>query len=1146
MFRKTDKFHIDGVERVDGNGVAGSVGADRIIRLCFSELVKQQPQHSTDTEQNAVFFKELLKSASTIEADGNLLWDATQVTENSNHEWDRATKDRFNEALKQFQHFDPKNPIESFGKQNHLHANFNHGLILLAQQAIDQNYELCGKKGVFPFQPCPSEFTSLKITRHGNVFAFRFTGQLLTLRADDMKMYEYSKHGRLKDIQSNQFVTHTLPTELHDESFLAFNTASNKFIELKKGQIDGRILGDHFLLYSVTTSKFYAIYNDALVEVDPSRRFYLYDIEKQKFLKGLGLSAMNRHNARVTNGEVLLYEPATDAYFAFSSDKQKIQPIDGKPNVEKGFLFYNKIKQQLSLPQCETCSGLEFYTLDDRLHSDEYFLYEHETLSFYQQGHRGLVQVDAPELSAKHDLQQEAIALLHELNVRGKARADDAVIDGSLYTPAAHLKARAFIPYQAEPIADYCVEVEMKISPHGHIKGTLDIQISTDNGRSDLLYIGTKHATEVFQIQHTLPGDVPDKTPNKKTLINARRSLAVKSFLKLVNIVCKWELEPAAKSPVFLLDLMHLFNEAIRRVLLDRLFETNSERAVVPEFLHELAESVLSDTLPFSKLCEETESGLMASFCQIEPRKLFILDDLLGQEQLAKRRADLVSLWCNPNRLSASLHHVEKPARIRAVAYLLIVALDTIHNAVKNAISHRELMRQPARPQQVFTMDIPSEPPEWCLNLVTRILEGFKDNPFNERLHINPYVQSSIMTDLSQPLPSQGAINRSVSPDIELETHVVDIIGSLPRPTGKILLPARRERISALLTRNPFIQGLLDLSPRYAIQQMLTLYPATRVANPYFVIPGIFGATTGIILASKWILNPNTNQSRPVRYWSSATNGLVVLVFGMNAVINIYLATHPENGEVSNELFWTQLAPAPIVLAGVYTFWNALARETKERWIKRSWLRNTIEVASKSLFAAGAFELFLLQIIVGTPGKNLGLHAIPLTAALSLSMLHPTRFRETGQTLVSHLAAFNFGYLLIRDIARYTPEDPNQAAWSHYTRIVFWALALIYSLYFTLRYGSRFVQTYEGDPEFVVQRFRPGQALANERTLLLSSDAQRTIAEPPTTEDEREQHRSIAFQYERHRSSHSQRYSDFSDIPDIAGQKKEKRICQIM
>jgi len=339
------------------------------------------------------------------------------------------------------------------------------------------------------------------------------------------------------------------------------------------------------------------------------------------------------------------------------------------------------------------------------------------------------------------------------------------------------------------------------------------------------------------------------------------------------------------------------------------------------------------------------------------------------------------------------------------------------------------------------------------------------------------YVDSNIIDTISrlliQPKTSVDVILQEIK-DVKAERAATNLIlferddgpkqvvyAAVRQPSSTLMcFPGvkveRTAKIASFLRNNPAVFAVHGSAIYFAPLQILSIYPnLQQLLRQYGPIPQFLGILVGTGVGTYALRNPNIIPNRVVRLTHTAIGSLAVLIFGLGFDINVELEVHPEQHQLSDLKFWTELAIPAMMSAAVYFIWNAISPIEKERWRRKNhsfrYLIDCAEFISKFMLAAGAFEILSLSI-----HKSPGFYQlIPIAPAFLVAIGDQTRFREHVNLTLTYAIAANLLYLITKDL---TERETN--SWDFSTIIIIWGLCLVYAGAQMLRNSLSFMQQY--------------------------------------------------------------------------------------
>jgi hypothetical protein len=564
--------------------------------------------------------------------------------------------------------------------------------------------------------------------------------------------------------------------------------------------------------------------------------------------------------------------------------------------------------------------------------------------------------------------------------------------------------------------------------------------------------------------------------------------------------------------------LVHLINIAMQYRLLEKGFSmagSSGSRVVMKSLVGE----ALKRGKTFDDLVEMSREYLRRVMLRIEEVDIAAFYAALHSSEMLNARVGSSYIHDNPQsfilRFTKDVDQVElKEDELKRTTFVFCTAVDT------GCLVSREVLRERGLGASGFKDPKPinnlSGVSEKFLNYLYAMLsKRVAESPFRNYF-VN--LDRVALTKIDDPDMRVRLVNDDVLrvngdailPDVQSSYYVLNM--GRPQFRQRLRFLRNTENISALLTRKPFVMAAITGLPyHYGILQILTLYPDARMAfRPYGIIVefgmGLVGAAQGVIA----ILKPNREANVAERILEGQRRGIITGVFTLGITIGIYLKIYPDMNNVSNELFWSQLAPVALLTMLENGFWNSFSRQQREKWFsQRLWLEKVIDSITKTLFYAGIFNISYLRIF-RDPTPYQALSAIP---AIAFALGDRSRFRQTIDVSMKYLIAINFLYALAADML-----TGEMSPAFNYSRVAFWSLLFIASSIFVGKHAVNFVNEWE-DPEMIIGRVRPGQwdPEAADRTVVHGSDLLRI--RDGRNDNPTERDRLLTLAYNSHRAS---------------------------
>jgi len=285
----------------------------------------------------------------------------------------------------------------------------------------------------------------------------------------------------------------------------------------------------------------------------------------------------------------------------------------------------------------------------------------------------------------------------------------------------------------------------------------------------------------------------------------------------------------------------------------------------------------------------------------------------------------------------------------------------------------------------------------------------------------------------------------------------------------------RPEKRAVLWKRSPIVKTLNDgLSLHYSIGQIIKLYPERRHAALLSLMATDFiGGSAGALIGRHAIMHPNRPMTDTVRMWEAATDGAVAFIFTLREEAGVYVTIHPEDGAISNEAFWNKFMPAPMAFFFSYTLWHSLPDDLKEQCFPANTclghVRVAIDYTLRFAFYNQIFQIFL-QSFLRMPSDLPYQFVSCVPALLTTTITHPSSgYKERADCIMVYISAMNlcyfFGEELNRMLSSNSEDDIGVSV--DYSRLAFWLILSIYSIYFTIKNTARFTEEYQENPQLV-------------------------------------------------------------------------------
>ncbi len=696
-----------------------------------------------------------------------------------------------------------------------------------------------------------------------------------------------------------------------------------------------------------------------------------------------------------------------------------------------------------------------------------------------------------------------------------------------------------------------------------HLVATLDLskelqetpraslEITVQSRHRQFCYAGTYLQHDAVQLENRPMGGEGHRltryrgglhSPTATRLSNKEHVLQMANIAigRMIEIICQPEGDPT-DSYKQLDATVKLFHYALLVYLLEELSERDLKvilsKAVLqddrPIPLSELIDISAVHGYPFLTLLKSTAERLVLLFSGLESRVFAQLLAHFFNKTSSEIYQSIIFLLKN-DRLLQQFSEENQVIKndLKLLLQFLRAAILTIKSALKT-------VKEKQRYEMVlgFSEAAPISSLEEILPLIREYLRNISQNETFRQFVPDNFPMSDSLEESTVRMTNLPEADFPVDESVPVE--VVHMRGQVE---DRLALDPRKklEEFAALIYKSPLIEGLNDGGAlANTVWRYLSLDPDARVKfAPYIWIPDVAAGTCGAVIGVRATWNPNTPPNHLERIWKAVTNGLLVGIFGTSVVVVGYLAAHPETVDVSDALFWGQLAPFPLMMGTTNSVWYSLSPQFKERWFPKHSRRHSVEVVLDCLTRffryAGIIDITLLNILQ-VPGQPIYL-LVPAVPALLLTLGHYTRFSLRLEGVMTCASAMNFLYLLIQATLTHTfPEVPT------YIRLGFWLALLMFSAGVTLRNSVTFVQEFKGEPELIVRRELLGGGLQEG---VARSPRQLEDMRPLQTAAPHERTRLLAPMYERYVDSH--RASSSEDSSRTQNRSRRDWGCTIV
>lgn len=1181
--KRTDKFIVTGYEAIDNQ-----YGSFRDIRGALTYFVGETVKKD-EMDASVAFKDVLREASIYIGQDKIWDPKDIEMDPADPFEWSEATKKRFAAVRKALETFNGGLKDVTRNKESLQTLNEESIRAVSHMMYGNYRYYDGEDYNQFTYNMyTDSEHADISISREGLKFTLRYKTTIYSMVDEESCCYELDTKGQIRPIEPSK-ETFQYDKALRERKFVLFDTTNGSFLQLtsaaereeahqrklarqrsvskwdKPAPCDVRIEKGQYVLYDVNSSSYFAFLKGKLQQIpfNPTMQFVLYDTETQCLIQTKPAFSNIAHSL-VASGRCMLFAPANRKFYV-SNKAWELKEVP-TPNYRRFLLFDQERRTFCSLPN--DCSVMNL--LHPGVADGAYMIFGENTRQFYvylSKDNSKLQQVESPLRGGEEQNLDKMLQNIELLPVWMSAEMQDLETMPVMVNEA-DFEPRAVLEYETMPIADVLMVAELDLSSPHRLKATIAVDITTHSPLCRLIYVGGRYAPEIIQLQNarSSSGSSAESSPMsssrssrsyERTRKDSHHWLTTglsRSTLKLGSHLSELRLHLQGKEDFgqiskddwyhFFTGVVHVFNESIRAALM-KLFAQSalSNEGLEDTQLQELMR-ILKSGETFEDLMDFINRELQHNLSDISPKELAQLVRICRSMPFTSALESALYLVRNPKIIQTQTQNAATVERASAKAFVIWNAMLALNKAVSATAAGYQLheFNLPEHASVTIQNDR-----QLLMELVHYMCSSFnnllQDNPFTELL-----AHHKVITDASRsireadhevaPFQRDGASEDNVRSSLDADEDV-DLLPYQPRSgysvhlvetevpigTRRVRL-AKRERIAKLCEINPVLQALNDLSVRYAILQFLKLYPeAYGQVVPWAVFVEMAASSVGAAIGTYAVTHPNYRDRTMVRFWKAGTDGLVVNIFSFNIAINVYLAIHPQNGHVTNMVFWTQLAPAPLIFAGLYTLWDSISEGRKQRWFGRHpGFRKGIDVGAKFAFYGGAMSMLMMNI-VNSPGE-LWATFVPLIPAFGGALMHLTRFKDTAHAVMSYIIGGNFVYMMARDLGQMGQETDPIPTWSHAIRIGYWSLLTLASIGIMIKYSTRFVREYDNVGRFTVAQFPTGTVDSQTYPHLPAQMLEDLQAlEHGTVDNEREPllaqqraQRVIAFAYEQNRA----------------------------
>ena len=380
--------------------------------------------------------------------------------------------------------------------------------------------------------------------------------------------------------------------------------------------------------------------------------------------------------------------------------------------------------------------------------------------------------------------------------------------------------------------------------------------------------------------------------------------------------------------------ILHFYNEAVtisllKTSLIQSYITNNTIELSKFNLKNEILKAIKSYEILAETIIKQTQFELNAIINKLSDPVISNLL-ILFQSSMIDRIKELALSYCSdPGSFIKKYGYTASGTYIYKINFTIALAIHCMHLAVK-AIADARKIEMFGFNENLSSSTTPDKETREFIDFILSIINNrLKNNPFINNLMIGMVLPSQFQPLFEEDYFSSSLLIKRKKSDIkELEYELLHM--KIPKPKTRLsCCPSEyypTEKTAVLWERNPIVNGINDgLAVYFSIRQVLTIYPNARIAAlPYLPITNMVAATIGMANGIYGIKNPNRPIAFSIRIWEGMGSSLVVFVFNLNFAITIYLADNPNTKNVSDLLFWTQIASAPLVLTAGHFAWRAV------------------------------------------------------------------------------------------------------------------------------------------------------------------------------------------------------------------------------
>ncbi len=1099
-------------------------------------------------------FRLTLTNADEIWLGDELIWEASSdvAAMPFSGEWDSETKKKFKSVSEKILFSTEEDSLKL--------SKVNYRVFRSVTEMLMENYKIDGSKYTMLPSESNGQRAKLIFRRYRNSLEVEYEYEVSVLSQNSC-FYEFDSDYKRHQMQSVTYATRNFDDIFLEPEFALYDFKKNVFLELvsadvreeKNGRTKFPVNYDerfhpgniNYALYNRKNEQFYFVdRNGTTVKIKSTffQTFFIFNLEQGMF-EEKPLSCLYTCCKELLEKTHVLYSPGEGKFY---SERENTLEEILEPKAQRVLLFGHQERQFIELqgvhPGLVTTIPLE----------GKYTLFNQDACKFIKISSSGQIDNQRSPLrdneSLEHLLRQESLKMRFEFDCRSLAPINDSLI------------FRPLLSYRAKTLALIKVGINLDVDASKEINATINLEVKSDQD-CPLVYCGPKQLNGVQSIEH-----FPQHQKNKSRVEVKDINQLIDASQQKKGVYIHALLNSKDNTVELLSHLLSFFQESLLSALLKHrrqsshvYSDSENNQAFSLDLLLENFFGELSDSEKFQKFLEISKRELEQTFHNLS-RKTFILLYELYRDKFIILYESVDKVIEAPGSLASSVG--VKSEQLANIAFFTLKAIELTGAALEKSSAEEGLYFS-----EVFNKNECS-PDSDVRNFFKQLfLNNLSEKHFmNNALYAKKFFLAAskiYLQNCESFIGNAHEINIYLSEEPEqskrfdnevdiCQTEVRLVEVRMPQLRRRLKL-ANREKIAALLKLNPLLQSLNDLSLRYTILQFMKLAPyAYQNSVSWFFIADIVGGTIGGLSARSSILHPNDPVGLKMRLWRGFTDGLVICRFNLGTAIEWFLDINPKDGTVSDKVFLEEIAPIPVTLGMLSMGWLVMSPSFKDRLFQtneRKIIRLILNVIVKSIYASGVFS-FLMRNFTSLP-KGLVYQSIPLGLGVAFALPEFTKLElvkskvgdwfETTDAIISYTAGACFSVLLVEDLI----DDYISGDWiSFVSRITFWSGVSILSFKFNCEQASAFVNEYNGNPEYVIQRMPLGQEVDPENHPSVPKDVAQIMCKPNADLNPTEKSKLLLYM---HNNQGSMNLRDLaSGEPNEPSQKYREMSCRIL